>query len=93
MHIANNSPFCDGICFDDLHQFSDDAGKMLIARELVWMTEFSINGHEYGGTVIAKDKDEAMKIVDARCLDERVTFLLQDRIPLPKNFDRPEDFI
>jgi hypothetical protein len=68
-----NLPICDGIRYDELSLFPVHLQHALIGRKLVWLTEFEADGMELGGSVIARSREEAEKIADARGLSERVT--------------------
>ena len=72
MHIDDNAPICDGLCFDDLHGLSDATTRMLMARGLVYVTDLQINGRDYSGMIIAGSHRQAEKISFGRGLHEIV---------------------
>ena len=72
IRIDRVAPVADGICFDDLYAFTEDAALVLTARGLVWATIFGVGDRTYCGTVIAKNWNAAAEIADARGLGEVV---------------------
>jgi hypothetical protein len=65
-------PEVDGICHDDLSLVSEEVGRFLVARGLVWLTEFTVAGKGYGGSVFALTDFTAQIIADGRGLGEVV---------------------
>lgn len=84
MRIAKHKPEADGIPFDDIQSFrlSPDAAKALMARGLVFVTEFHEGEARYGGNIIASGFHEAARICDARGLGEHVVGRLEEVIPV-----------
>ncbi len=72
MVISETSPEADGICFSDIFPLDEGTQRMLMARELVFLTEFHSHNQTYGGNVIAKSWEAAEEIADARGLGEKV---------------------
>lgn len=69
LQFSPNRPIADGIRFCEMSLLPPPVQKMLAARGLIWLTEFE---HDMGGSVIAKDLEQAVVISDARGLGERV---------------------
>lgn len=66
-------PRADGILYDELWPISHlPTRAALIARKLVWETEFIVGEDTFCGTVIAATLGEADAIADARGLGEKV---------------------
>ncbi|OJU05235.1 MAG: hypothetical protein BGN87_14655 [Rhizobiales bacterium 65-79] len=62
----------DGIEFDDLNSFPDSYKNLLAAREVVYCTELTIEGHTYAGTIIARDLPMAERVAFGRGLGEEI---------------------
>jgi hypothetical protein len=62
----------DGIHYADLQHVEESFREGMCARGVVWETEFTLDGIEYCGNVIAANQTEAVKIADARGLGEKV---------------------
>jgi hypothetical protein len=62
----------DGIEFDALNGLTKADRDLLIAREVVYCTEFKVNGRTYGGTIVARDSQMAERVAFGRGLGEEV---------------------
>ena len=78
--VEPNRPFIDGKCFDDLWQFSGEQRAFLTGRGVVWLTEFSYGGKDYGGSIIARDETDAGRRAAERGLGEKVIGLLCEEV-------------
>lgn len=71
-HLEPNKPVIDGICFDDLSKVDPSFHECLMARGLVWETEFSIGATTYAGSIIAGTQGDAMAVAFGRGLEEKI---------------------
>lgn len=74
-------PFIDGKPFDETWGLRPDLRAELIARGLVFCTEFRRGDAEYGGVLIAASWDQAETIAAGRGLGERVIGQVGEIIP------------
>lgn len=65
--VEQGRPFIAGRCFDDTWGMTYAQINLLASRDLVYITDFSKDGRVYGGTVLARNWNEAERI----CRDER----------------------
>lgn len=72
LHIDPNKADADGITFDELNGLPDAERNLLVAREVVYCTEFEANGRTFGGTIIARDLAMAERIAFGRGLGEKI---------------------
>ena len=72
MHISETEPVADAVLFDDMDMLPPGLAKKLIARGLVWCTEFEANGSTYCGAIIAASAAAAGEVAFGRGLGEKV---------------------
>jgi len=77
MILDDVDPVVDGICFDDLFGVPPDWQRLLLARGLVYATEFLVSRPDgsvvaCGGQIVAASYEKADEIAFGRGLDETV---------------------
>jgi hypothetical protein len=66
-------PWIDGVLYDDMWPITDpETRRIMVARRVAWETEFTFDGVDFAGCVIAASRGEAEIISDARGLGEKV---------------------
>lgn len=73
LQLTPGKPIADGIRFCEMTLLTPKMQQALAARGLIWLTEFRDGTMEVGGSVIAKDYEQAVAISDSRGLGEKVS--------------------
>lgn len=72
MRIDPHRPLADGIPFVDTEGLTDGQINLLAAREVVWLTEFKVDGVGHAGDIIAASEEQAAAIAFGRGLGEEI---------------------
>lgn len=72
MTVEPNRPFIAGRTFNDTYGMDDAVKRELCYQGMLFVSALTVDGQQYGGTIIARDLDHAMRRASERGFGERV---------------------
>lgn len=83
MGVHPQKPFIGGRTFDDTYGMNEAVKRELCYQGMVFVSTLTVDGKQYGGSIIARDLEHAVRRADERGFDERVDGQLEAFGELP----------